>query len=65
MYYNYIIFLKQFLQMLGGDEEEHALLLCNYFLFHGFKSWVLLGHAVPEGEVPASHKICIFVLLCR
>ena len=35
--------------MLGGDEEEHAILLCNYFLFHGFKAWVLLGHAVPEG----------------
>ena len=35
--------------MLGGDEEEHALLLCNYFLYHGFKSWVILGHAIPEG----------------
>lgn len=38
--------------MLGGDEEEHALLLCNYFLFHGFKSWVILGHAIPEGMMP-------------
>ena len=41
--------------MLGGDEEEHATLLCNYFLFCGFKAWVLLGHAVPEGRV----KYCI------
>lgn len=35
--------------MLGGDEEEHAILLCNFFLFCGFKAWVVLGHAVPEG----------------
>lgn len=42
--------------MLGGDEEEHALLLCNYFLFYGFKAWVLLGHAVPEGI--GSNRLC-------
>ncbi|XP_078612714.1 coiled-coil and C2 domain-containing protein 2A-like isoform X1 [Branchiostoma floridae x Branchiostoma japonicum] len=39
----------QFLQMLSGDEEEHAVLLCNYFLHMGKKAWVLLGSAVPEG----------------
>lgn len=42
--------------MLGGDEEEHALLLCNYFLFFGFKAWVVLGHAVPEGMGNANFK---------
>ena len=36
--------------MLGGDEEEHAVLLCNYFLFLGKKAWVVLGTAIPEGE---------------
>ncbi len=36
--------------MLGGDEEEHAVLLCNFLLFCGFEAWVVLGHAVPEGN---------------
>ena len=35
--------------MLGGDEEEHAVLLCNYFLYIGQKAWIILGHAIPEG----------------
>ena len=35
--------------MLGGDEEEHALLLCNYLLCCGWRAWVVLGHAIPEG----------------
>ncbi len=35
--------------MMAGDEEEHAILLCNYFLFTGIKAWIILGHAVPEG----------------
>ena len=42
--------LQQFLHMLAGDEEEHAVLLCNYFLYCGWKAWVVLGHAIPEGE---------------
>ena len=36
--------------MLGGDVEEHALLLCNYFLYHGINAYIILGHAVPEGK---------------
>ena len=41
--------------MLAGDEEEHALLLCNYLLYCGWKAWVVLGHAIPEGDtVPLS-----------
>lgn len=37
--------------MLAGDEEEHALLLCNYFLHCGLKAWIVLGHGVPEGMI--------------
>ena len=36
--------------MQAGDEEEHAVLLCNYFLFMGKKAWVVLGSGIPEGK---------------
>ncbi|XP_048220161.1 coiled-coil and C2 domain-containing protein 2A isoform X2 [Perognathus longimembris pacificus] len=39
----------QFLDLLAGDEEEHAVLLCNYFLWLGKKAWLLMGNAIPEG----------------
>uniref|UniRef100_A0A1A7XKZ0 Coiled-coil and C2 domain containing 2A n=1 Tax=Iconisemion striatum TaxID=60296 RepID=A0A1A7XKZ0_9TELE len=39
----------QFLTLLAGDEEEHAVLLCNYFLFLGKKAWLIIGTAIPEG----------------
>lgn len=39
----------QFLDLLAGDEEEHAVLLCNYFLFLGKKAWLVMGNAIPEG----------------
>ncbi|XP_054706800.1 LOW QUALITY PROTEIN: coiled-coil and C2 domain-containing protein 2A-like [Uloborus diversus] len=39
----------QFLQMLCGDEEEHAILLCNYFLHLGKRAMLLLGLGIPEG----------------
>ncbi|XP_069868393.1 coiled-coil and C2 domain-containing protein 2A isoform X1 [Dipodomys merriami] len=39
----------QFLDLLAGDEEEHAVLLCNYFLWLGKKAWLLMGSAIPEG----------------
>ncbi|XP_067325078.1 coiled-coil and C2 domain-containing protein 2A isoform X3 [Anolis sagrei] len=39
----------QFLDLLAGDEEEHAVLLCNYFLALGKKAWLLIGNAIPEG----------------
>lgn len=50
---------QQFLDIKGGDFEEHAALLCNYFNYidadlggdHAYyKSYVVLGNAVPEGE---------------
>ncbi|XP_069467483.1 protein CC2D2B [Ambystoma mexicanum] len=34
-----------------GTREEHAVLLCNYFLFLGKKTYVLLGTSVLEGSV--------------
>ncbi|XP_012579493.1 PREDICTED: coiled-coil and C2 domain-containing protein 2A [Condylura cristata] len=39
----------QFLDLLAGDEEEHAVLLCNYFLSLGKKAWLAMGSAIPEG----------------
>ncbi|KAL8612721.1 hypothetical protein ACOMHN_025372 [Nucella lapillus] len=39
----------QFLQMLAGDEEEHAVMLANLFLGLGKKAYILLGSAIPEG----------------
>nr|XP_020852514.1 protein CC2D2B isoform X4 [Phascolarctos cinereus] len=34
-----------------GNKEEHAILLCNYFLYFGKKAWVLLGTSTLEGQV--------------
>ncbi|XP_064382985.1 coiled-coil and C2 domain-containing protein 2A-like [Halichondria panicea] len=48
----------QFLHMLAGDEEEHALLLCNYLLHCGLEAWVVMGHAIPEGSTS-------YVLTCH
>uniref|UniRef100_A0A8C9V647 Coiled-coil and C2 domain containing 2A n=1 Tax=Scleropages formosus TaxID=113540 RepID=A0A8C9V647_SCLFO len=39
----------QFLALLAGDEEEHAVLLCCYFLAMGKKAWLIIGTAIPEG----------------
>ena len=36
--------------MLAGDEEEHAILLCNFFLHRGKKAFVVLGRGIPEGK---------------
>uniref|UniRef100_H2LIP8 C2 domain-containing protein n=1 Tax=Oryzias latipes TaxID=8090 RepID=H2LIP8_ORYLA len=40
---------NQFLTLLAGDEKEHAVLLCNYFLSLGKKAWLVIGTAIPEG----------------
>lgn len=47
---------QEFIDFNGGDYEEHAILLCNYFnyidgiLNNGkVKSYIILGNAVPEG----------------
>ncbi|XP_014666562.1 PREDICTED: coiled-coil and C2 domain-containing protein 2A-like [Priapulus caudatus] len=36
--------------MLCGDEDEHAVLLCNYFLHLNKQAWLCIGSAVPEGR---------------
>ena len=36
--------------MSGGYDEEHTVLLCNYFLYLGHTFWVVLGIAVSEGS---------------
>eukprot|EP01137_Pigoraptor_chileana_P026493 Opistho-2@7848 len=36
--------------MLAGDEEEHAILLCNYFLDLGLEAYVVVGNGIPEGQ---------------
>lgn len=39
----------QFLQMLGGDHEEHAVFLCNLFRsLTGVRAWVVIGRGIPE-----------------
>lgn len=40
----------QFMNMLCGDEEEHAVLLLNFFLHVGIRAYLVLGHAIPEGD---------------
>ncbi|KAM4708010.1 coiled-coil and C2 domain-containing protein 2A [Discoglossus pictus] len=47
----------QFLDLLAGDEEEHAVLLCNYFLAMGKKAWLIIGNAIPEG--PTSYVLTL------
>ena len=48
---------QEFLDMRAGDYEEHAILLCNYFLFIDKKhnldhveTMVIMGRGVPEGK---------------
>jgi len=41
---------QSFLELLAGDAEEHALLLCNFFLAKGKKAFVLLGTELPDGD---------------
>ena len=47
---------SEFLDMRGGDWEEHALLLLNYLIWFdkrsssSFAHYLVLGSAIPEGE---------------
>ncbi|CAF0923544.1 unnamed protein product [Adineta steineri] len=45
----------QFLRTMAGDDEEHAVLLNNYFLTLNKKSWVAMGVSIYSGP-------CCFVL---
>jgi coiled-coil and C2 domain-containing protein 2A len=44
--------------MLAGDEEEHAVLLCNYFLWLGKKAWLVIGTGIPEGKIYLHATTC-------
>lgn len=48
---------QEFLDLGGGDYEEHAILLANYFMFIDkeqapgkFQTFLVYGYAVPEGK---------------
>lgn len=40
----------QFLTHLTGDKADHAVLLCNYFLYIKKRAWLIIGSAIPEGQ---------------
>ena len=39
----------QLLAVGVGDEEEHAILLCNFFLYLGRRAGLVVGYGIPEG----------------
>jgi coiled-coil and C2 domain-containing protein 2A len=41
---------EQFLELLAGDEDEHAVLLTNYFVYLQKECWLVIGKANPEGK---------------
>jgi coiled-coil and C2 domain-containing protein 2A len=48
---------QEFLDLGGGDYEEHAILLCNYFKHIDnlqnpgvYESYVVFGEAMPMGD---------------
>ena len=45
------LLIKEFLEILSGDQEEHAVLLANLFLGLGKKVWLLLGKNIHIGEL--------------
>ncbi|XP_063222890.1 coiled-coil and C2 domain-containing protein 2A isoform X2 [Bacillus rossius redtenbacheri] len=48
---------SQVLQLLTGDSEDHAVLLCCYLLHAGRQAWVLLGEAAPHG--PSAYVLTV------
>ncbi|MBZ3884863.1 Protein CC2D2B [Sciurus carolinensis] len=42
---------KRCISLALGNKEEHAILLCNFFLYFGKKALVLLGTSLLEGHV--------------
>ncbi|ORX82345.1 hypothetical protein BCR32DRAFT_292732 [Anaeromyces robustus] len=39
----------ELLEIGAGDEFEHAILLCCYFLFLGLDAYIVVGIGIPEG----------------
>ena len=50
-----VLLSQQLLDMLGSNQKERAVLLCNYFLFHNQEAWIAVGRGIPEG------KMCVTV----
>ncbi|XP_078268853.1 protein CC2D2B-like [Rhinoraja longicauda] len=46
---------QQFLNLILGGKEDHAVLLCNYFLYMRMNAYVLLGTSILEG--PSAYVI--------
>ena len=40
----------EFLDIRCGDWEEHAIMLCNFFLHLGLEAYVVSGRGLPEGD---------------
>ena len=51
--------------MLCGDEEEHAVLLLNYFLHLGKEAYLMLADVVPEGEIAYVMTVEQSTQVCR
>lgn len=43
------------MEMMAGDEEEHSILLMNFFLGLGKKAWLLIGGSI-------TNALCSYVL---
>jgi len=41
---------REFLALGTGDWEEHAILLCNFFLFFQMQAYIVAGRGIPEGR---------------
>jgi coiled-coil and C2 domain-containing protein 2A len=48
---------QEFLDLGGGDYEEHAILLANFFIYIDekyypgrFKTYLVYGYSMPEGK---------------
>lgn len=56
---------QEFLNINAGDDEEHALLLCNYFKYIGLEAYVVLGFDYVNGKTTfvvtkESNKVTIY-----
>ncbi|XP_078079040.1 protein CC2D2B-like [Mustelus asterias] len=40
---------QQFLNLILGGKEDHAILLCNYFLYMKVNAFIILGTSILEG----------------
>ncbi|RKO85860.1 hypothetical protein BDK51DRAFT_34945, partial [Blyttiomyces helicus] len=41
---------EEVLEIGAGDAAEHAIMLCNFFLYGNALAWVVWGRGIPEGR---------------